>query len=134
MTTASNEYVVQTHFESYPEGSWWVFSIPVLGAAGQVTNLADVKNEALAIIEAWEDGANEGEEVYVTVHIDGQAEAKRIWEQAEEEEREARAALARAKSRRQQAIALLREEKNYSAEITANVLGISRQRVYQLTR
>lgn len=33
-TTDGRAYEVVAHREAYPEGSWWVFDIPALGAAG----------------------------------------------------------------------------------------------------
>ena len=41
-TTDGRAYEVVAHREAYPEGSWWVFDIPALGAAGQTSRLANV--------------------------------------------------------------------------------------------
>ena len=46
----------------------------------------------------------------------------------------ARKVLDHAATRKREAVTLLRVEKKYSANDTARVLGVTRQRVYQLTR
>lgn len=95
-TTDGRAYEVVAHREAYPEGSWWVFDIPALGAAGQTSRLANVAAEARAIIAAWDEDGPDEQDVRVTVRLDGEVEARRIWEQGEAEERAGRAALARA--------------------------------------
>jgi DNA-directed RNA polymerase specialized sigma24 family protein len=57
-----------------------------------------------------------------------------MWQEGAEEEHHAREALEHAAARKREAIALLRIEKKYSANDTARVLGVTRQRVYQLAR
>jgi len=95
-TTDGRAYEVVAHREAYPEGSWWVFDIPALGAAGQTSRLANVAAEARAIIAAWDEDGPDEQDVRVAVRLDGEVEARRIWEQGEAEERAGRAALARA--------------------------------------
>ncbi|RLP06437.1 XRE family transcriptional regulator [Propionibacterium australiense] len=132
--TRTTDYEVIVHREVYPEGSWWVFDIPALGAAGQTTRLADVAPESRSIIAMWDEDGPDEADVHVTVRLEGEAEARRIWEQSEAEERAARAALDRAAARRREAVALLRDKQHYSAADAARVLGVSRQRIYQLSR
>lgn len=133
MMTERQPYEVIVHREVYPEGSWWVFTIPALDVVGQATRLADVADEARGIIAAWNEDGPEADDVQVTVHLDGEAEAQRVWAEGEAAERAARQALARAAARKREAVSLLRDDHHYSAE-AARVLGVTRQRIYQLTR
>ena len=133
MGIAAREYEVVAHREVYPEGAWWVFAIPALDVVGQAHQLADVADEARGIIAAWgEDGPSE-EDLRVTVRVDGEAEAVRMWQEAQNQEDAARSALDAAAARRRDAVALLREKQNYSAAEAARVLGVTRQRIYQLS-
>ncbi|WP_269929312.1 XRE family transcriptional regulator [Kocuria massiliensis] len=127
-------YEVIAHREVYSDVSFWVFEIPTLGAAGQATKLANVQDEARGIIAAWNENGPAADDVRVQVRLDGEAEARRIWEESEAEERTARAALDHAAARKREAVAMLREGKSYSANDTARVLGVTRQRIYQLAR
>lgn len=129
---AGTVYEVIAHREVYPEGAWWVFEIPALGAVGQTSKLRDVEGEARGIIIAWDEDGPAEEDVRVAVRLDGEAEARRIWEESEAEEQAARVALDHAAARKREAVALLREKRNYSAADTARVLGVTRQRIYQL--
>jgi len=121
--TSTTDYEVIVHREVYPEGSWWVFDIPAPGAAEQVTRLADVGPTASSIIAMWDEDGPDEADVHVTVRLEGEAEARRIWEQSEVAEGAARAALDRAAARRREAVALLRDEQHYSAADAAPVLG-----------
>lgn len=114
------------------DGRWWVFEIPSLDVTGQAADLSGVADEARGIIAAWDADGPAADDVRVRVQLDGEADARRIWEEGEAQEREARQALERAAARRREAVALLRQEKGYSAAQTAQVLGVSRQRIYQL--
>lgn len=125
-------YDVLVHREVYPEGKWWVFDIPALGATGQVTRLADVDWEARCIIAAWDEDDTDPDEVTVKVCMDGAIEARAIWEAAERDERAAREALSRSAERKREAVSLLRQRR-YSASDSAKILGVTRQRIYQLT-
>lgn len=131
-TRTGQVYEVIAHREVSPDGAWWVFEIPALGAVGQATKLGRVEDEARGIIAAWEEDGPDPEDVSVSVRVDGEAEARRLWEQGDADEQAARAALEHAAAQRRAAVALLREERHYSAADTARVLGVSRQRIYQL--
>ena len=124
------DYDVVTH----REGDLWVFTIPSLSATGQATSLSAVTNEARGIIEAWTEDGPAYEDITVNVQIDGAQEARQLWNASDLEEKDARAALAHAAAQRRRAVSLLRQEKRYSAAETAAVLGVSRQRVYQLEK
>jgi hypothetical protein len=131
---AGTVYEVIAHREASPETVIWVFEIPALGVVGQAAKLGAVEGEARGILAAWDEDGPAEDEVRVRVRLDGEAEARRIWEKGEEEERAARAALEHAAACKRDAVAMLRDEKHYSAADTARVLGVSRQRVYQLAR
>jgi hypothetical protein len=129
--TAAYEVIV--HREVTPGQTWWVFDIPALGATGQALKLTDVAPEARGIIAAWEEDGPAEEDIEVTVRFDGEAEARRLWDQSEQEERVARLALEEAAEHKRQAVATLREQHHYGATDAANILGVSRQRIYQLS-
>lgn len=113
------------------EGKWWVFDIPELGTGGQAHSLAEVDDEAQGVAAMWLDVEPESIAVDVTVHAPDFALAE--WEAAERDEREARDAQARAAARRRAVVQELRAQK-YSAPDVGRVLGITKQRVYQLEK
>lgn len=112
------------------EGKWWVFEIPELGTGGQAHNLAEVEFEAQGVAAMWLN--IDPAEVTVTVTtVKGPEHALAEWEAAERDEEQARAAQTRAAERRRAVVRELRAQK-YSAPDVGHVLGISKQRVYQL--
>lgn len=117
---------------AHREGRWWVFDVPALDVMGQAAALSEVADEARGIIAAWNEDGPAYEDVSVSVRLDGEAEARRLWEESEAEERAARQALDHAAARKREAVALLRGKKRYSAAEAARVLGVTRQRIYQL--
>ena len=110
------------------EGRWWVFAIPELGTGGQARSLAEVEYEAQGVASMWLDVAPEA--VAVKVSVQAPAEALAEWEAADRDEAAARAAQASAAARRRAVVLQLRQD--MSAADAGAVLGISRQRVYQL--
>lgn len=127
-------YEVIAHREVSAEASFWVFEIPALGAVGQAMKLSQVADEARGIIAAWDEDGPDEDSFTVQVRLDGEAEAQSIWQEGTEEEHHAREALEHAAARKREAIALLRVKRKYSAADTARVLGVTRQRVYQLAQ
>jgi DNA-directed RNA polymerase specialized sigma subunit len=113
------------------EGRWWVFEIPELGTGGQARNLAEVDHEAQGVAAMWLDVAPE--DVEMRVSIRGPQHALDEWAAAERDEDEARQAQARAAERRRAVVRELRRQ-NYSAPDVGRVLGISKQRVYQIEK
>jgi len=113
------------------EGKWWVFDIPELGTGGQAHSLAEVDFEAQGVAAMWLNVEPDTIAVDVTVKAPEHALAE--WQAAERDEREARDAQARAGARRRAVIQELRAAK-YSAADVGRVLGISKQRVYQLEK
>jgi len=113
------------------EGRWWVFRIPALGTGGQAKTLADVAFEAKDVAAMWLDVDDESVEVSVTVA--GPDAALAEWAAAERDEATARSAISAAAARRRAVVTRLRSE-NWSAADVAQVLGVSRQRVYAIEK
>ncbi|MEZ3162194.1 antitoxin HicB [Microbacterium sp. BWT-B31] len=113
------------------EGRWWVFEIPELGTGGQARNLAEVDHEAQGVAAMWLDVSPDTVGVNVTVR--GPEHALDEWAAAERDEEEARRAQARAAERRRAVVRELRGQ-DYSAPDVGRVLGITKQRVYQLEK
>jgi DNA-directed RNA polymerase specialized sigma24 family protein len=113
------------------EGRWWVFEIPELGTGGQARTLAEVDPEAQGVAAMWLDVKPETVAVSVSVTMPENALAE--WAAAERDEEQARQAQARAARRRRAVVRQLRAQ-GYTAPDAGRVLGISKQRVYQLEK
>jgi DNA-directed RNA polymerase specialized sigma subunit len=113
------------------EGRWWVFEIPELGTGGQAASLDEVDREAQGVAAMWLNV--DPAEVAVTVDVHAPQQLLDEWAQAEKDEAEARQAQARAAERRRAVVTALRNDK-YSAPDVGRVLGISKQRVYQIEK
>lgn len=113
------------------EGKWWVFDIPELGTGGQAHSLAEVDFEAQGVAAMWLNV--ETDTIAVDVTVKAPEHALSEWQAAERDEQEAREAQARAGARRRAVVQELRAQ-NYSAPDVGRVLGISKQRVYQLEK
>lgn len=113
------------------DGRWWVFEIPELGTGGQARYLTDVAFEAQGVAAMWLDVEPDAVDVVVTVK--GQGDVLAEWLAAERDEKAARAAQARAAERRRAVVHSLRAS-GWSAPDTGRLLGISKQRVYQIDR
>ena len=113
------------------EGRWWVFEIPELGIGGQARSLAEVDDEAQGVVAMWLDADPATIAVHVTVKAAEHALAE--WRAAGRDEEEARKAQAGAAARRRGVVLELRKQR-YSAADVGRVLGISKQRVYQLEK
>lgn len=115
------------------DGKWWVFEIPELHTGGQARTLADVDGEARGVITAWlsiEDDTS----FTVAVTVPGQAAILEEWAAAQRDEEAAREAQARAAERRRAVVRELRVTQRFSVPDVGRVLGISKQRVYQLEK
>lgn len=113
------------------EGRWWVFAIPELGTGGQAHSLAEVEHEAQGVAAMWLDV--EPETVAVHVQPAAPADALSEWQAADQDEAAARDAQARAAARRRAVVVKLRKA-GYSAADAGAVLGITKQRVYQIEK
>lgn len=111
------------------EGRWWVFELPELGTGGQARDLTEVEYEAQGVAAMWLDV--EPETVAVTVSVKGQDSVLAEWNAAERDEDAARKAQAQAAERRRAVVRTLRAQ-GWSAPDAGRVLGISKQRVYQI--
>lgn len=111
------------------EGRWWVFDIPELGTGGQAQSLAAVEFEAHDVAAMWLGVAPET--IAVTVDVTVPAEALAEWRAAEKDEEAAREAQARAAARRRAVVQGLRAQRISAADV-GQLLGITRQRVYQI--
>jgi hypothetical protein len=112
------------------EGRWWVFAIPELGTGGQARSLAEVEYEAQGVAAAWLNVAPET--VAVKVSVEAPADVRAEWDAADKDDAAAREAQASAAARRSAVVTKLR--KDMSAADAGAVLGISRQRVYQIEK
>ena len=94
-TTVEGEttYEVIAHREVSAEANIWVFEIPALGAVGQAMKLSQVADEARGIIAAWNEDGPDEDSFTVQVRLDGEAEARSMWQEGAEEEHHAREAL-----------------------------------------
>ncbi|MEV7933490.1 DUF2188 domain-containing protein [Curtobacterium sp. NPDC089185] len=110
------------------EGRWWVFEISKLDTAGQARNLAEVADEARGIISAWEHIDIDSIDVSVTVKAT--EDARTEWQQADAE---LAAAQAHA-SERKRAVVMGLRSRGLTADDTGRVLGISKQRVFQIEK
>lgn len=113
------------------EGKWWVFEIAELGTGGQARSLSEVEFEAQGVAAMWLDVSPETVAVSVEATVPGQALDE--WRAAERDEQEARDAQARAGARRRAVVRQLRSQQ-LSAPDVGQLLGISKQRVYQLEK
>lgn len=110
------------------EGRWWVFEIPELDTAGQARNLAEVPTEARGIISAWEQVPLDSVDVSVTVTSAKDAQTE--WQQADAELAAAQARV----SERKRAVVMQLRSKGFTADDTGRVLGITKQRVFQIEK
>ncbi|NUU26855.1 antitoxin HicB [Curtobacterium albidum] len=110
------------------EGRWWVFEIPELDTAGQARNLAEVSDEARGIISAWEHV--DIDSVAVSVTVKATEDARTEWQQAEAELAAAQAHANEVK----RAVVIKLRRKGLTADDTGRVLGISKQRVFQIEK
>lgn len=113
------------------EGKWWFIDIPELGTATQARTIREIEQMVNDLAAVWLDV--DPSEVNVTVTITLPEAARDMWARAKEkeaaaklEEREA-AALSRA------AVHALRAE-GITLSDAGQLLGLSTQRVHQLTR
>jgi DNA-directed RNA polymerase specialized sigma subunit len=112
------------------DGNWWVFEIPELGTGGQARTLAEIDHEAQGVAAMWLNVSRET--IAVDVTVNGPQHALSEWAAAERDEQEARNAQARAAERRRSVVRELRGQ--LSAPDVGRVLGISKQRVYQIEK
>lgn len=114
-----------------PEGRWWVFEIPELDTGGQATSLASVEREAVDVAALWLD--IDAATVAVEVNILDVGDARAAWADSELAAASARQAQAAAAESRRRVVIDLTQRRGFSAADAGRILGVSTQRVYQLT-
>jgi hypothetical protein len=126
---------------AYHDGKWWTIEIPELTspsprggdsriiAIGQARSVKDIDAAARDIAAVWLDVDEDQIEVQVTVEIPPRA--AELWTLAKTNEEDARAAVADAGLNREAVRALT--DDGLSQADTARILGLSPQRISQLT-
>lgn len=112
------------------DGKWWVFEIPEIDAGGQAMSLAEIPDEAQGVVAMWLDV--DPETVDVDVDVRGIDDARQAWSAGEAAEAAARRAQAEAAAQKRWAVVALTKEHGLSAADAGRVLGVSKQRVYQI--
>lgn len=112
------------------DGRWWLIRVPELDTVGQARTLAEVNAVARDVIGLWLDAAPDSFDIAVTVATP--AEAAELWHTANTREEAARAAAAAAARLRREAVTALTAD-GISKTDAARLLGVSKQRVSQLT-
>jgi DNA-directed RNA polymerase specialized sigma24 family protein len=126
---------------AHREGHWWVFRLPALTspgpdgkktitAMGQARRARDIAAEAGDVASMWTDQPSEA--ITVNVRFELPATVAGAVEEASRLDREGRSALARAAALRRESAMALRRDGLSQTDIAA-VLGLSRQRIGQLT-
>lgn len=113
------------------DGRWWLVYVPALDTAGQARHLREVEEVAREVIGLYLDVDPGSFDIDVKAHLPQQAQA--LWDEAENSEAAARAALSQAAKTRRETISTLRGQGISQADI-ARLLQISKQRVSQLAR
>ncbi|SFS10726.1 hypothetical protein SAMN04487783_1452 [Agrococcus baldri] len=116
--------------DAHREGRWWVFEMPEIEAGGQAASFAELAREAQGAAAAYLDVTPDS--IDVDVHVQGLDDALRTWADGEAAEARARAAQAAAAAQKRDAIVTLTQRYGLSAIDAGRVVGISKQRVYQL--
>ncbi|HEY0260395.1 MAG TPA: XRE family transcriptional regulator [Lacisediminihabitans sp.] len=132
--------VVEAH--AYRDGGkWWTIEIPELmsdgpegrgmHAVGGAVSVKDLQEAATDLAAVWLDADQNTLDVRVT--LDTPEAVRRLWNEGATAEAEARDAVQRAALLRRRAVQTLRAE-GYTLDVSARLLGISRQRVQQLAQ
>ncbi len=127
---------------AHRDGRWWIFEIPALTAPspkgvghrivamGQTRQARDVAEAARDVAALWLDIDPGAVDMDIVFDLPSPVEA--AWMQAEEKEKAGRRALAEAAALRREAVREL-EGAGFSKADVARILGLSRQRVSQLS-
>ena len=112
------------------QGAWWVIDVPELDYRTQARRLAEVEEMARSLIAGARDVAEDSFDL--AVRIEQPADVAARLADAGKLDREAQQAVAAAARDRREAVGALRDVHGLSAVDAAQVLGVSRARVYQL--
>jgi len=129
MSKADTEHVYRG--TAIRQGKWWFIEIPELGTGGQARTLREIDEAAREVVAGWLDQRVEA--IRVSIDVVVPASAQDAWRAAEEAEAAARRQASEAAVLRRQAVAQLREA-GITLTDAGTLLGVSTQRVHQLTR
>jgi len=125
---------------AYRDGKWWTFEIPELSnpspsgetivAMGQARRVVDLDQIAREVAALWLDLDEDDVEVKVTLTPPGNVAA--LWAASNQREEEGRLAAREAAKLKREAVQALAEQGINQREM-ARILGISVQRINQLT-
>ena len=115
--------------EAQREGKWWVFRVPELQTGGQARTLHELDDEIKDVIALWLN--HDAADFAVELRVIGDEDVLSKWTAAELEDAQARERQRDAAAKRRDVVHALRA-RGYSAPDVGRVLGISKQRVYQL--
>jgi transcriptional regulator with GAF, ATPase, and Fis domain len=113
------------------DGRWWYIEFPELGTSGQARTIKEIDGIALEVAALWLDV--DESTLDVTVELDLPPKAADLWSKANEADARAREDAKAAAALRRRAVAAL-EAEHISKADAARLLGLSPQRISQLTR
>ena len=112
------------------QGKWWVIEIPELGQTSQARTVAEVQEMATDLAAVIRDV--DPSEVQVNVSVDTPELPEATWRQAREKTHQAQQLTREAAAASREVVTSLRSS-GYTLRDIAAILGISHQRVSQLT-
>lgn len=112
------------------EGRWWIIDVPEIDYRTQARKLSEIEHMGRDLIATMEDVDPESFDVTLVVRMPADIEAQ--LDEARRLERESREAATRAARDRRAVARALRDSYGLSAPDVAQVLGVTRARVYQL--
>lgn len=113
------------------DGRWWYIELPELGTSGQARTAKEIPETAHEIAALWLNVDESAIDINVTLELPQDAAA--LWDEANAADERARLDARAAATLRRNAVATLRS-KGISQADAARVLGVSPQRISQLTR
>ncbi|RFA16184.1 hypothetical protein B7R21_02005 [Subtercola boreus] len=112
------------------EGRWWVITVPELDAVTQARHARDIEDMAIGLISALLDVAEESVSVEVVLELPELV--AEVWQEASALHERALADERRSSALRRQVVRELLTSSGLSQKDTAQLLGLSSQRVQQL--
>ncbi|MUK02809.1 antitoxin HicB [Vibrio cholerae] len=112
------------------EGKWWVIEIPELGQTTQARTFAEIKVMATDLAAVMRDV--DPSEVEVSVRVDTPELPEATWREAREKTQQAQQLTREAAAASREVVNSLRAS-GYTMRDIAAILGMSHQRVSQLT-
>jgi DNA-directed RNA polymerase specialized sigma24 family protein len=112
------------------EGKWWVIEIPELGQTTQARTVAEIKIMATDLAAVMRDV--DPSEIQINVAVDTPELPEATWREAREKTQQAQQLTREAAAASREVVMSLRSS-GYTMRDIAAILGISHQRVAQLT-